>query len=150
MRAPGLDEEILSILEGKDDEVVASVVPWILLGAMRSADPASLPEQVQVQLAELFGALGLTASTTEEELNDLLARWPRPDEGLVREINRALRERLRAGKTGDAAFGAALGAVIGSDRVQGALERTAPPPEGAVAGGPLARFAALGVTKKSD
>jgi hypothetical protein len=144
-----LDEELNQILEGKDDAAVASVVPWILFGAIQGADASQLAPDVRSTLAELFGALGLTAETKEEELSEIVGRWPRPDEALVREINRALRERIKGGAS-DAAFGRALGQVIGNPRVQGALERTAPPPAGAVAGGPLARFAALNVKKEGD
>ena len=81
-----LDEEILSILEGHEDEAVASVIPWVLLGALQAADPEKLSPGDQEKLAEMFSALGLTRETDAEALNELLARWPRPDPGLVKEI----------------------------------------------------------------
>ena len=136
-------DKLLTVLDGEQfsDAQVASVLPWLIFGMAQSADLAKLPVEEQVAIGDLFSALGIGLDDDVEAMLAVAATWPAPDPALLKGLNVAVRELLAERGPGGAAD--AVKRLLGDDRVQGALERTAPPPKGAVAGGPMARFAAL-------
>lgn len=149
-----LSDALLGALRGQDPAAVASVYPWMLMGIVKA-----LPEGVkaspdlQAHVIELFGALGVKPDATPEEFEQAVAKWPPADPALLATLTGILREHASTA-AGDSAVraAAAAAAVLGSSVVRGAVERTAPAPAGAVAAGPLARFAVNTVkpTKPND
>jgi hypothetical protein len=142
-------ESLLAVLERQapdggaafSDEQIASVLPWLIAGVAQNADLTKLDVREQDVLAELFGALGVRPDQDAAALTEVVAAWPPPDGDLLKELNAVVREIIASAGVAGAAD--AVKKLIGADAVQGVLERTAPPPQGAVAGGPMARFAAI-------
>jgi hypothetical protein len=113
-------------------------VAWLLLGALVGADPASIPRGALEHLGRFAERAGLTDAMSDEQCRQRVDAYftahPLPADLRVR-----LEQALREAALSTDGPGAAL-AALGLDQVKGTLERKAPPPDGAVAAGPMARF----------
>lgn len=127
------------------DDDVRHFLPLLCLSVARELPDVEFPASVQTLLAEFAAASGIDGTTAPDQVQQAVEKFyaARPiAPGLKTAVEQFLRELLQEG--GDAAV-AAVHRVLGSERVLKPLERTAPPPTGAVAAGPAARFAAQGM-----
>jgi hypothetical protein len=135
-------QRLMQAVQALPDEQFAGAYPIVLM-MVNGADPTNLPPVSKEVVRQFIADLGWTATTTAEQMRETLEQHGRRfhlTDGLWRELMAA----MAASPTSlQAAVKATGGAAVG-----GALQRTAPPPPGAVAAGPMARFAALQVAKK--
>ncbi|MCC7381142.1 MAG: hypothetical protein IT384_04895 [Deltaproteobacteria bacterium] len=150
---------LLPILERKredgslyySNEDVAAFLPVMLLtlGLPEEALPPRIA-QVVVDFAAAAGVTpGMSKADAQARMQAYVAKNPLNPE-LVFEFRRGLREEVGGSSHED--LGRRITRALGTGQPPGAitamLERRAPPPAGAVRGGPLARFAADSLLKK--
>jgi hypothetical protein len=141
--------------EGSDgpsysDEQLARTLPWVVLSLIADLDtPEALPQSLADLLAAFFDRVGVQPEQPLEDQEALLEsyadRHP-PDGDLLRALVQVMRDATAEG----GAASTAMQELIGAPRVRGVLERTAPPQEGAFAGGALAVLGAQQWTKDED
>ncbi|MCC7108493.1 MAG: hypothetical protein IT382_04350 [Deltaproteobacteria bacterium] len=127
-------------------EVLADALAWLLLGVAAGPGASELPPLAAAHLGAFAQRAGVDGAVDDGAARLAVERYfaahPLPQElrvGLEQAI------RVTAAETG--ALGNELASVIGSAAARGALERTAPPPSGTVAAGPMARFAVRDLKK---
>jgi hypothetical protein len=136
-----LEDEVVAVLSAFDREDITRALPLLAWSMAASCPDLEIPSWMATSLGVLLIDLGLDQDASSEEITSAVARHYEehpPPRGLLGALAQVFR-RDRA-KGDDGALASALEQMTGSRIPRKALERTAPPPEGAVAGGPLARF----------
>ncbi|MBI1944578.1 MAG: hypothetical protein HYS27_02720 [Deltaproteobacteria bacterium] len=120
-------------------EVFADALAWLLLGLAAGPGSDELPPAAALHLGALASRAGVDAEMDATAARGAVERYfaahPLPPP-----LRTALEQAVRAAAADGAAFGKDVANVVGSTAARGVLERSAPPPPGAVAAGPMARF----------
>ena len=132
------------------DDQLARTLPWVVLSLVPELPaPDALPSSLADLLGAFFARVGITPDQTlaeQEALLEAFAEAHPPDGDLLRALVQVMREATAEGGSASRA----MQDLIGSPRVQGVLERSAPPEEGAFAGGALAVLGAQQRTQDED
>jgi hypothetical protein len=130
---------LLAFVEGLPPDEGARVWAWVLVALLPRLDVAKLPTPWVEMLSALAARIGITATSTAAQKSAAMARFVEAN-ALPPAHIRTLVVLLGTGTSDPGALVDAVGKLLGTTGARGVLARTAPPPVGAVAAGPMARF----------
>lgn len=138
----GAVAEVLVAADGSPrvpPEVLADALAWLLLGLAAGPGGEDLPPDAAAHLGAFAARAGIDGTMDAAASRSAVERYF-TDHPLPAALRTALEQAIRSMSVEGGALGKEMASVIGSQAARGVLERTAPPPSGTVAAGPMARF----------